>query len=163
MIEETARIIEVQGDFAWVETQRTTTCGSCSANKGCGTAVLAKVLGTRRTRIKVLNTFATKTGEEVIIGLHENALVQGSLAVYAVPLLAMLIFALVGEVFNARLSITQTEGMTIFFGLAGLAGGFLWLRHYAASISKDTRYQPVILRRVTSPLMHVASAHIVRS
>lgn len=163
MIEESARIVEVQDDFVWVETQRKSTCGSCSANKGCGTAVLAKVLGAKRTRIKVLNTLSAHAGEEVIIGLHENAMVSGSFAVYAVPLLSMLIFALIGETFNARLGVTQTEGMTILFGLAGLMGGFLWLRHYAVSISKDTRYQPVILRRVASPLMPVASAHIVRS
>jgi len=163
MIEEDARIVDIQGDFAWVETQRKTVCGACAANKGCGTAVLAKVLGTRRSRIKVLNTLTLRAGDEVIIGLHEDAMVRGSLAVYAVPLLAMLIMALFGEAFNARLQITQTEGMTILFGLAGLAGGFVWLRHYAASISKDTRYQPVILRRAGAPLMHIASTQIVRT
>lgn len=155
MIEEGARVVEVQDDFAWVETQRKTTCGGCSVNKGCGTAVLAKVLGVRRSRIKVLNTLAAKAGDEVVIGLHEDAMVRGSLAVYAVPLLAMLILALFGEAFNARLQITQTEGMTILFGLVGLAGGFVWLRGYAASISKDTRYQPVILRRAATPLMQL--------
>ncbi len=85
--------------------------------------------------VKVLNTPAT---EMVITGLHESAGVRGSFAIYAAPLLFMMIFALIGGGFNTQLEITQSAGLTILFGLAGLAGGVVWLRHYAASISCDT-------------------------
>jgi sigma-E factor negative regulatory protein RseC len=147
MIEETARVVALEDDFAWVETQRKSTCGACAVNKGCGTAALAKVLGARRTRIKVLNSPAAAVGDEVVIGLGEHAIVQGSLAMYAAPLAFMLAAALLDEGLSARLGMTATEGLTILFGLGGLAGGFAWLRHYAKKIAKDPRYQPVILRR----------------
>ncbi|MEW6354201.1 MAG: SoxR reducing system RseC family protein [Pseudomonadota bacterium] len=150
MMEENARVVAVDGDAVWVETQRNTTCGACSLNKGCGTAVLAKFLGTRRTRIKALNTLAVQAGDDVVIGLRENALLQGSLAVYAVPLLAMLIFALFGEALNAHWEFTQTEAPNILFGLGGLAVGFFWLRRYALKVAKDARYQPVVLRHAGS-------------
>jgi len=146
VIEETAQVVELQDDVAWVETQRKTTCGACSANKGCGTATLAKILGARRARIRVLNTLNARVGDRVIIGLQENALVLGSLAIYAMPLAAMLAAGLLGEAINARFEFTQTEGLNILFGLGGLAGGFAWVRRYAAKISKDARYQPAILR-----------------
>lgn len=158
MIEENARIVEIEKDFVWVETQRQSTCDACSVNKGCGSAVLATLLGSRRTRIKVLNTLSVAHGDEVVIGLKENALVQGSFAVYAVPLLALLAFALLGEYLNARLQITETEAVSIAFGLAGLASGFAWLRRYTARISKDPSYQPVVLRRTPAPAIPVASA-----
>ena len=45
MIEENGRVVDVEDGYAWIETERRSTCGSCSANKGCGTATLAKVMG----------------------------------------------------------------------------------------------------------------------
>lgn len=155
MIEEAGRVVEFADDIAWVETERKTTCGNCSANKGCGSAVLASVLGQRRTRVRVLNTLPARLGDEVIIGLQENALVRGSLAIYAVPLLCMLGFALLAELVNTRLELTGTEVLNIAFGLAGLALGFSWLRRYAARIAKDPCYQPVILRH--APTAHLAT------
>jgi sigma-E factor negative regulatory protein RseC len=47
MIEETARDVALEDDFAWVETQRKSTCGACVVNKGCGAATLA---GTQQLR-----------------------------------------------------------------------------------------------------------------
>jgi sigma-E factor negative regulatory protein RseC len=147
MIEETARVVALDGDTVWVETQRQSTCGGCAANKGCGTALLAKMLGARRTRIKALNTLAVHVGDQVIIGIKEDALVHGSLMLYAMPILAMLGGGLLGEMLNARLEITYTEALSIVFGLGGLVGSFVWLRRYTAGISKDERYHPVVLRR----------------
>ena len=52
MIEESAQVVAVEGasgEYVWVETQRQSTCGGCAANQACGTATLAKVLGTRPT------------------------------------------------------------------------------------------------------------------
>lgn len=155
MIEETARIVALEGDMVWAETQRKSTCGSCSANKGCGTATLAKVLGQRRTRIKALNTLAVQVDDEVVIGLQEDALLRGSLALYAVPLLAMLLGAFFGDALNSRLELTQNEVMSILFGLGGLVGGLAWVRRYAAKISKDERYQPVVLRRVSDSALPI--------
>jgi sigma-E factor negative regulatory protein RseC len=82
----------------------------------------------------------------VVIGLEEHAIVQGSLAMYAAPLAFILAAALLGEGLSTQLGMTATEGLTILFGLGGLA----WLRHYAKKIAKDPRYQPVILRRATA-------------
>ncbi|MBK9131474.1 MAG: SoxR reducing system RseC family protein [Gammaproteobacteria bacterium] len=58
-----------------------TTCGSCSVQKGCGTSVLAKVLGNRVNRIRVINTIGAKTGEWVVLGLEDGALARSSFAV----------------------------------------------------------------------------------
>ena len=50
MIAENAQVVGFEGNDIWVETQRKTACGQCAANKGCGTAVLSKVLGNKRSR-----------------------------------------------------------------------------------------------------------------
>lgn len=153
MVEEQASVVSVEAGFAWVETRRTTTCGSCSANKGCGTGVVAKVVGQRMSRVRAINTIDAKVGDEIIIGLHDQALVRGSLAVYAVPLVAMLVVAMLGDLLGSELQLSSNEGLTVVSGLAGLGLGFLWVRRFSLRIADDIRYQPVILRhsRVVAP------------
>lgn len=159
MIEEQGRIVAVEEGFAWVETQRKSACGACSANKGCGTGVISKVVGQRVNRVRAINEINANVGDEIIIGLHDEALVRGSLAVYAAPLLAMLLMALLGDLAGRELN-NSGEGLTVIFGLAGLGLGFLWVRNFSRRIADDVRYQPVILRRCESGVVHEALIHI---
>lgn len=154
MIEEQATVVEIGPGHVWVETRRRTTCGACTLNKGCGTAALAKALGGRRARVKVLSDLDLVPGEGVIIGLHEQALVRGSLAVYLLPLLAMLGGALSGQ----SLFEGGGEEPVVLSGALGLLAGFVWLGRYARRIGRDPRYQPVVLRRlgrISSPMAGV--------
>jgi sigma-E factor negative regulatory protein RseC len=146
MIEEIATIVDTEGDTALVETQRTTTCGSCSANKACGTAVLSKVIGNRTTQVRAINTLGVMPGDKVVIGIQEQALIKGSFAVYAVPLILMFAGALLGEIFS-RAQGNQHEGIVILFGLIGLLAGFSWVKRFSRRIRSDSKYQPVILRK----------------
>jgi len=144
MIEERALVIKANEGYAWVETQRRTSCDACSANQGCGAATLARILGRRRTRLRVLTRLPLQAGDQVIIGIEENALIRGSLAVYMVPLMMLLLGASMGA------STASGEGMTILLGLLGLGGGFAWLRSFTCKIQADTWFQPLVLRRLNS-------------
>ncbi|MBL1276218.1 MAG: SoxR reducing system RseC family protein [Ectothiorhodospiraceae bacterium] len=150
MIEEHALVVALNAEGVWVETQRRSVCGSCAVNKGCGTATLAKVLGNKRSQVRALNPKSTSVtvGDEVIIGINEQALVRGSLAVYIVPLLALFVFGVLGQMLGTQLLIESHEGMTIVFSLIGLALGFAWVSRFTRRIGGDRRYQPVLLRRV---------------
>jgi sigma-E factor negative regulatory protein RseC len=143
MIEERALVIDAGDGYAWVETQRQSSCGNCSVNKGCGTAALAKVMGHRRTRLRVLSNFSLQAGDEVIIGIEERALVQGSLAVYIGPLASMLVGAGFGQL------AVGSETASVLLGIGGLLGGFVWLRHFGRDIRNDSRFQPVVLHRLS--------------
>ena len=150
MIEEHARVVDMNAEGVWVETQRRTACGQCAANKGCGTATLAKVLGNKRSRVRALNPKATSVavGDEVIIGINEQALVRGSLAVYTAPLLAMFVFGLLGQLLATQLLFENSEFLTIVFSVFGLLLGFVWVRRFTHCIAGDARYQPILLRQV---------------
>lgn len=147
MIEESAQVVATEGAFVWVETQRQSTCGGCAANQACGTATLAKVLGTRRTRVRALNHDDAQVGDKVIIGLDESAFIRGSLAVYATPLLALFAGGIVGALLSERWAIGG-EALTLGLGVTGLIGGLLWLKGFSRHIRDDRRYQPVVLRRL---------------
>jgi len=150
MIEEHAQVIALENNDVWVETQRRSACGQCAANKGCGTATLAKVLGNKRSQVRTLNPQATSVavGDEVIIGINEQALVHGSLAVYTVPLLMLFVFGFLGQLLSTQLLMTNQDILPIVLGLSGLLLGFVWVRRFTQRIADDVRYQPVLLRRV---------------
>lgn len=147
MIEEQATVVAREGDYVWLEAQRASVCGACSVSKGCGTSALASLFGRRAARTRALDPLGVKVGEQVVIGLQEGALVQGSVAVYLVPLLAMLGFALLGEALAGQWHAGSGEGLSAVFGIFGLFVGGVWLRGFTRRIARDRRYQPVVLRR----------------
>lgn len=152
MIEESATVVKCEGKFAWVEAQRQTACGNCAANKGCGTSVLAKVVGKKAARMRAINQIDAHVGDTVIVGLSEAGLLKGSLAVYLFPLLFMMLFAITGNVVAMQM-VWQTELVVILFAVAGLAVAGIWLRQFTRRIQYDDVYQPVILRRVPTPVL----------
>lgn len=147
MIEETGQVVEVQGEFAWIESERSSTCGGCSMRSGCGTAALAKVLGQRRVRLRVLNHVNARVGDTVVVGIAESGLVRGSLAVYVVPLAAFLGGALAGQVLGNYVVAGGSELAAICGAVAGLVAGLAWLQRFSRATATDALFQPVILRR----------------
>ncbi len=141
MIEESATVVAVDGNFAWVESERASSCDSCAANKGCGTATLQKVMGQKRTQLKAINRAEAQVGERVVIGLQEQALLKGSLYAYILPLLLLFVAAFVFE------QLFSSEGITILAGLGGLLLGFVLLKYLSKQLAEDERFQAVILRR----------------
>lgn len=146
MIEQTAVVVKLDGEFAWVQAERESSCGNCAVKAGCGTAVLSRVIGNKVARMRAINTVQARVGDTVTIGLKEAAMLKGSVAVYLVPLLFMLLFAISGKVIAGQMQVSA-EAMSILFGIAGLVTGGLWLRRFTHRIRDDDRYQPVILRK----------------
>lgn len=152
MIEERASVVCVEEDFAWIEAQRRSTCGRCNLNKGCGTAVLDKLFGRATVRVRALNPINAQIGEEVAVGIPEQGLVKGSIAVYAVPLIFMLSLALLGVVIPS--SVFPQETISILLAVLGLILGFGWLAIFARRVSHHPHYNPVILRRTLQEQAH---------
>lgn len=150
MLKENAFVVDVADGVAWVETQRKSTCGSCAARNGCGTSVLQKVMGNKRTRLKVDNPNQYSVGDEVILGLQENALIKGSLLLYALPIVAMFGFSLIANVIFNNLNIAFTEGYSILFSLIGLMFGFWLVMKSSGKLRNNESYQAKILEKVVS-------------
>lgn len=153
MIEERAEVVSIEHGEVWVETRRRSACGQCAVNKGCGTAVLAKVIGNKRNRVRVLNPDDTSVsiGDEIVVGIEEQALVRGSLVIYLVPLLTLFLFGLLGEVLSVQLNLGNPDIPVIVFGLFGLVVGFYLVKMFSLNIRRNARYQPVLLHRIIQP------------
>ena len=149
MLEEPGRIVEVEGEFAWIESERQSTCGGCSARKGCGTGAIAKVLGRKRMHLRVVNRIDAAVGDQVVIGIAESGVIRGSLAVYAVPLAGLFAGAIAGHLAGGYLAEAATDLPAMAGAIAGFVGGLAWLGRFSRATRTDAAYQPVLLRRET--------------
>ncbi len=146
MIEETAVVTRCDDGFAFVETERKSACGSCSATGVCGTSALSKVFGNKRSVVKALNPIGAGPGDNVVVGLQESALVNASLMFYLVPIVAMILAAIFAKTASEWMGFSSAELFSVLGGLLGLTGGLYLSRRFSERVSNDERYQAVILR-----------------
>ena len=151
MIEERAIVVDVHGDQIWVEAQRQSVCGQCAAQKGCGSSVLQKVLGNKRTRMRVLSRISVSPGDHVVVGVNEDVMVKGSLLVYMLPLMLLVIFGLFGELLAKQLLVDNRELFTAAFAVLGLFVSVIFLRTCNRRLASDDAFQATILRRELFP------------
>lgn len=150
MIEERAKVVAMDTQWVWVETQRKSACGHCAVNKSCGTSILANILGKKRNTMAVFNTLPVKVGDDVLVGIEEDSLVRGSLLIYALPLILLIGFGLLGEVVASQLAVANSDALTVLFAVGGLMLGFVWLKLVSGSIRGNARYQPKLLKILNS-------------
>ncbi len=147
MIEEQAQVIEIDGDKLILQAQRQSACGSCAANKGCGTSLLSKVVGRKFTRFQADNSINANVGDTVVVGLPEEALLKGSMVMYIIPILGMFGFALLADYFLTV--VTQNRDLMIAVtAIMGLVSGSLISKWYFSSHSGTHLYAPVVLRKI---------------
>ena len=135
MIEEQARVVQVSGDRAEVAAMRQPACGTCSAQAGCGTALLTSLFPQRALRFWVNNDIGAAPGDRVVIGLDERRLQQGSLLLYALPLLGLLLGAIGGEAGFSFIGLPAELGAVVS-GLLGLIAALSVARRLASGATK---------------------------
>jgi sigma-E factor negative regulatory protein RseC len=150
VIEETALILNCDGEYADIETKPQSSCGGCESSGVCGAGVFSKVFGNRKTVVRIVNSVGAKPGDQVIIGLQESALSKVSFIFYIVPILSMLLMAILGQEFALKLGYESYDLFAILGGVIGFILGFGLVRLFANKVQGDSRYQPVMLRFATS-------------
>lgn len=153
MITENAIVVLIENNQTWIETQRKSACGECSANKGCGTSVLSKVIGNKLSRIKAINNINAQVGDEVVIGLNEQSLLKGAFMIYMWPLILLFLFSFVGQLVSENLQIQNNEFIVISFAVIGFYLGMRKVKSFSSSIAKDENYQPVILNKTNPSIL----------
>lgn len=154
MIEEVAQVVSVDGDDVWVQTQRQSACSGCSVKNGCGTSVLASVVGRKFSVLKLKNTHDAVLGDQLLIGIDESMLVQGSVLAYLLPLMGLFVFGLLASWAGNHVGI-DGELHIITSALAGLVLGFYLLRRIFNRHQQHPRFQPTIIRKV----QHLVAEH----
>lgn len=144
MIEESGRVIAADGSQVWIETVRKSSCSGCSARSGCGQGLLSKIKDGTRNHIRIQTELKLQVGDEVILGLPEQAFIRSSFLAYGLPLLA-----LISAVLVADMALGLSEPWVILSALLGLATGFGLVKLISALASHRGDFQPVIVRTIT--------------
>jgi sigma-E factor negative regulatory protein RseC len=147
MIEEQAQVVEVHGNRLLLKVQRKSTCGSCSAAKGCGTSLLSGVFGRKVSCFHADNNVNASAGDTVIVALDENALLTGSVMMYMVPLIVMFVFSLTANYLLAP-AVQYRDLLVALAAVAGLLSGAYLSGRYFSSRPGINRHTPVVLRKV---------------
>lgn len=157
MIEEQATVVNNEGKYVWVNTQRKSSCGHCSVKNSCGTQVLSKVLGNKIAYVRCLNIIDKqsfdkymdlKAGDRVVIGLEESALLGGSFLMYLLPLITMIVSGGIA-VYLAKL--WWPEAADLFAVIASFSGLFLGLyfsQQVAQKNSIKNQFEPKIIKKL---------------
>ncbi|SDR79281.1 positive regulator of sigma(E), RseC/MucC [Halopseudomonas litoralis] len=145
MIEEQGRVLSVEPGAVWVETIRRSACSSCQARAGCGQSLLQRLGGgARQGFVRVLDDRSCRVGDDIIVGIPENAVLRGSSLVYMVPLLALFACALLAQAAGV------TEPLIILAGFFGLALGFVAIRWHSSRLDADPTFTPRVIGRAVS-------------
>lgn len=147
MLEEYGVVVEASDQYAWIQTQRRSACQHCQSNQSCGTASLSQLFGQKVNEVKVVNSLNVNIGDQVVIGIEEQALLHGSLLLYLLPLLTMFMGAISYEGLATQLNWPVQEGFTILAGLIGLGLGLFLIRRWTARWKENAHYQPVLLKK----------------
>ncbi|PCI08505.1 MAG: hypothetical protein COB77_02220 [Gammaproteobacteria bacterium] len=153
MIEEQAQVIDIKGTQLLLQAQTQSVCGGCAVNKSCGTSLLAKVVGRKFTHFQAANNINAKIGDTVVVGLDEDALLKGSLVMYVIPIMAMIVFALLADfLLKGSLQIeANTRDLTIAAtSIMGLVFGSFVARWYFRRQSSVRQFAPIVLRKIIS-------------
>ncbi|WP_373185482.1 SoxR reducing system RseC family protein [Halopseudomonas sp.] len=152
MIEERGKVLSIESGAVWVETIRQSTCGSCQARAGCGQALLQRLgSGARSGFIRVLSDQPLAVGDEVIIGLPEDAVLKASALMYVLPLLMLFMFALIGDL------VGLAEPWLILVAAVGLAAGFVTAGWYTRRARSNPAYHPRVLRNLPTGSTEIVS------
>jgi len=143
MIEETAIVVDEKDGQLLLQTQRQSACQACSVKSGCGTSTLSKVVGNRSSQFVVEKTFNVNIGDQVVVAIEENALVQGSMLIYLLPILIMLGFGLLAEF------IFSNELFTILSSVFGLLVSIFAVRSILSRSELKRSIQPHLVRRLS--------------
>jgi len=142
LIEENVQILSIENDCLWVEGIQRSACHTCSAQQGCGQSLLAK-LAAQPVRLKIpldgRDASSFQIGQDVTIGIAEHVMVRGSLLIYLLPLLLLLLGIWAGD------SAFNHELVAVVCGLLGLLGGGLLVGKLSDASAHRSKLQAHLL------------------
>ena len=147
IVEEPGVVVSLDGSSASVAPVTQSGCQSCASSGSCGTSLLAPLFTNKQRLLVADNTIKARPGDEIIIGLNRTALVSASLLVYLLPLLALVLGAVAGEVFAKSVGLESSEIIAILSGLGGALLTFIVVSRIIRSASFSAFFKPFLIAR----------------
>jgi len=138
LIEEVVKVLDIEAGYLWVEGVQRSACQSCAAQQGCGQSLLARFTAHPvRLRVSLDGREATSfhVGQNVTIGIADHVVVRGSVLIYLLPLLLLLLGIWLGD------TLFSNEPAAILCGFLALLGGGFLIGHLSNSPAHASKLQ----------------------
>ena len=146
MIEETARVVAINGSQVTLQSQLKSTCHSCSQQDDCGSGQVAKAFPQKRLTTEITTDIKLAIGDEVVIGVQDKDLLTAAFEVYMLPLIAMLIAASFAQLYLVE-QLGWSEVYAIIFAMFAAVIGFLVAKKRQNSSGRQRQLQPTLIRK----------------
>lgn len=121
----------------------TEACGTCNVKSSCHT----KPDSSKEKHVTALDPFGLKVGQLVKIHLEPKKLVKASIIIFAFPLLALLLGAILGSfIANAFGFKDYLDIYAIGGGFSGLGITIVGLKAYNKKLEKTNQYYPTVVK-----------------
>ena len=135
-MEELGVVTKVEDMYATVVVARKSGCDQCSM--GCK-------MTTDGAEIEALNLVRAKVGQTVKVQIRAATYLKGSLLIYGLPALFLVIGAVLGREVVARLiQAVDKDLVSAICGFGAFALAFVLVRLISSRMEKSTQYKPVI-------------------
>ncbi|MEC8633513.1 MAG: SoxR reducing system RseC family protein [Pseudomonadota bacterium] len=156
-IVETGRVVALESAAVWVETIRSSACGSCAARSGCGHRTLAGILTSDKGLVRARESDSLKAADcsvndRVEISIPRSALSAGALLLYGLPLVTGIALALL---FGAERDAHAALGF--FVGLLGAFAGLRWMTTRSLFGAVEPQLERIVESTVDEAIVRIQS------
>ncbi len=136
-VEEVGVVRSVEGMVATVCVPRKTGCEGCTL-KVCNPEEQYMI-------IEALNPVKARAGQKVKVVMKSYTYLQGSLIIYGIPAIALIVGAVIGkEIFSRYVTRFDPDTVSAIFGFGAFIVSFLLIKLWSSKASKKTELKPVI-------------------
>lgn len=136
-MDEIGIVKTVNGVLAKVSVERKSACDSCKA--GCRVTDAG-------AEIEAFNQAKAVVGQKVKIEMKAYSYLKGSVLVYGIPALALILGAIIGkEFFSGYFIKTDSDTVSAVFGFSAFILSFLIVKTLGGRMEKKKEYKPVIV------------------
>ena len=137
MIEEIGIVKSIEGVTATVDVPRKSACEGCTAG--------ACKIEDQFMEIEALNQIGAKVGQKVRVSVQPYVYMKGSLIVYGIPALGLVIGAVFGkEVMGRFFTHSDPDVLSAVFGFAFFIMSFFIVKVWSNIAGRKTESKPVI-------------------
>ncbi len=133
-------VIKVANDRAWIKTEKTSTCESCSSRHACGNPG-----GGKEMEVEAINSAKASVGDLVLISFETGPLIKVYSLVYIFPIVALLAGAIIGQKLASFLFVDESLSALIA-GTLFFIGAFFVVKSCSNKMAKKEIYQPKVLK-----------------
>ena len=133
-------VSRIDGNTAWVTTNRSSACEGCSSRGACHVSENEKEM-----EVRAVNAAGAAVGDRVVVSFQTGSYLKASFLLYVFPVLALIAGAVVGQETAGMVDMTPNT-FAVICGFAFFFVSVLVVRSRSNQLAGKDEYQPKVSR-----------------